>query len=346
MTESELEAPVVVKAEEPAVLSAEQLHLSIRVGGIFTPYARRTVDARYPSRDGSARFVHYTSAPAAIKIIRSKRLWMRNSTCMADYREVNHGYDILYRLFADERLRIDFISSLDACSSGVATEAINVFNLHWRHIQSDTYISSMSEHDEAEDLHGRLSMWRAFSPSTPRVAFVISVPWFSGAAQALKLIFSPVGYLTEAQARDELNLVIQTIKGEIDFLRTVDRQMLLNSVFSMLLAAVTCMKHEGFREEREWRAIYAPRVLGASSLMEQSIEVIDGVPQRVHLIPLDSSRSSAIEGLDFVRIFDRLIIGPSQFPLSMRDAFVEALGKAGVSDAGKRVFASQIPLRT
>jgi hypothetical protein len=46
-----------------------------------------------------ARFVHYTSAEAALKIIKSKRVWMRNTTCMSDYREVQYGYDILNRVF-------------------------------------------------------------------------------------------------------------------------------------------------------------------------------------------------------------------------------------------------------
>jgi hypothetical protein len=44
-------------------------------------------------------------------------------------------------------------------------------------------------------------------------------------------------------------------------------------------------------------------------------------------------------------MFDRLIIGPSPFPLPIADAFIEALSKAGVSDAGNRVFASGISIR-
>jgi hypothetical protein len=48
----------------------------------------------------------------------------------------------------------------------------------------------------------------------------------------------------------------------------------------MLLAGVTCLKHEGFREEREWRAIYCPRFY-PSPLMGSDIEVIGGVPQLV-----------------------------------------------------------------
>ena len=37
----------------------------------------------------------------------------------------------------------------------------------------------------------------------------------------------------------------------------------------MLVAGVTCLKHEGFHEEREWRVLYAPNRT-ASPLMEHS----------------------------------------------------------------------------
>lgn len=50
----------------------------------------------------AARFVHYTSTDAGLKIIDSKRLWMRNTTCMADSREVQHGYDIIRQIFSDK----------------------------------------------------------------------------------------------------------------------------------------------------------------------------------------------------------------------------------------------------
>ena len=55
----------------------------MKLEGIFVPYARKRRDEFY-ARGG--KFVHYTSADAAIKIIKDKRIWMRNTTCMSDYR--------------------------------------------------------------------------------------------------------------------------------------------------------------------------------------------------------------------------------------------------------------------
>ncbi len=61
----------------------ERFDLDARLESIFMPYARRQRDKFYDSgAKPAARFVHYTSAEAAFKIIESKRVWMRNTTCM------------------------------------------------------------------------------------------------------------------------------------------------------------------------------------------------------------------------------------------------------------------------
>ncbi len=113
----------------------------------------------------------------------------------------------------------------------------------------------------------------------------------------------------------------------------------------MLVAGVTCLKHEGFREEREWRAIYSPK-RNPSQLMESSTEVLAGIPQVVYKVPLDEKIAPELADLDLARVFDRLIIGPTQFAPAMYEAFVAALKKIGVADPEKRVVASNIPIRT
>jgi hypothetical protein len=52
--------------------------------------------------------------------------------------------------------------------------------------------------------------------------------------------------------------VIKKIRTNLDFLRSVDRSILVGTVFNTLMSAVSCLKHEGFHEEREWRVIYFP----------------------------------------------------------------------------------------
>jgi hypothetical protein len=334
-------------AESSLALTPEQIELEMRLESIFMPHARKQRDALYTAEasEFGPRFVHYTSAANALSIINTKRLWMRNATCMSDNREVSHGFDILNKFFIDEKRRNYFTKTLDACSDGAGVEAIGLFNRWLPQIRYNTYISSVSEHFASEDLHGRLSMWRAFGNSATRVAFVLRIPKFSGAAAALNLIFSPVAYLTESEVHATIQQVIDNIQENVLFLRILDRQVIVGYVFTMLLAGVTCLKHEGFKEEREWRAIYSP-AQRSSPFIQASTEIIGGVPQIIYQIPIDKTVSPTLEDLDIAAMFDRLIIGPSPYPLAMHEAFRVALAAVGVVDAGDKIVASGIPIRS
>ena len=81
---------------------------------IFLPYAFRSRDR---VRDNKGRFVHYTSAENALKIINTKTVWLRNTTCMTDYREVSHGLDALKRHFANSENKDIFVKALNECSA-------------------------------------------------------------------------------------------------------------------------------------------------------------------------------------------------------------------------------------
>jgi hypothetical protein len=315
-----------------------------RLESIFMPSARRARDSAY--QNGKARrFVHYTTAENALKIIKSKRIWMRNTNCMADFREVQHGFEILNKFFLDQAKVDAFNQALEACAPGAAQEAIRLFNGWWNDVRLNTYIASLSEHEDSEDLHGRLSMWRAFGGNTARVAIILNIPAASEAGAALNVAFNPVTYLNEQEVHTELDQVIQNIRNENAFLKTIGRPDLINYVFHMLISGAVCLKHEGFREEREWRAIYSPN-RSPSPLMQSDIEVVNGVPQTVYKVPLDASVSNALAGIDVSRIVDRLIVGPSPYPWVMYSAFAQALTEAGVQNAPTRVWTSGIPIRS
>ena len=323
---------------------SEQFEFWMRLGRIFMPQAHKQSEEFYGSK-AAARFVHYTSAEAAINIIRSKRVWMRNTTCMADYREVQHGFDMLAESLKDEARRKSLEERLDDLSPNLAQEAFDFFRQWWTNIRSSTYVTSISEHDDSEDVHGRLSMWRAFGGNAARVAIVLRLPWASNVTQALNLMFSPVAYLKQQDVDGVFATVLDNIRAEREFLHPLDRGILVNTVFNMLLAGVTCLKHEGFREEREWRVIYGPD-RAASPLMESAIEVVGAIPQTVYKIPLDAKKSDALSDLDLPRIFDRLIIGPSQFPWVMYEAFYKELKEVGVDRPEERISISGIPIRS
>ena len=100
-------------------ISPELMETLLKLEAIFMPHSTARRNVLYENRTKDyARFVHYTSADAALKIIKSKRVWMRNTTCMSDYREVQHGYDVLTKVFATNGNFGRFQSALDAFVPG------------------------------------------------------------------------------------------------------------------------------------------------------------------------------------------------------------------------------------
>ncbi len=317
---------------------------------IFHPYAMEQMEGFAKKRgDGQVSFVHYTSAKAALGIIQSKRVWLRNVTGMCDYSEVLHGQSLLGSVLHKDHEKglVALTEAVDGCAPGATAEAFQLFRQTWNDIHYNTYVTCISEHNKEEDEHGRLSMWRAFGGREVRVAIVFTFPYSLLRANVFSLVVSPVAYLGEQQLQTEVYRVVGKINQHRDFLKSVGREQIVTSLYNMLVAAVTCLKHEGFKEECEWRLIYAP-VRWPSPLIaqERSTEDIGGIPQIIYKIPFDANIPSAPEGLeqlDFSRLFDRLIVGPTVYPYSMLEAFVTALQKAGVPEP--RIVPSGIPIR-
>ena len=318
-------------------LDPEMQKIAKEASRIVMPYAWERRDAMEKAKQ---RFVHYTSAAAGLNIIRTKSIWMRNTTCMADYSEVQHG---LKKLTAEKNLK-PLIEFLDSEVSGVGREAVNLFDSWSNDTQFGTYIASISAHDDKEDVHGRLSMWRAFGGQTARVAFVLKIPENDVVGALLNLWISPVAYFSDAELSQELQRVLQNVRENRDALRQMPRQIIIGAIFYMLVSAVVCLKHDGFHEEREWRLVHSPKRM-PSKFMQSSIETVAGVPQHIYKIPIGGGPPDELNEIKIENLLDRVIIGPSPYPWAMYEAFVSALTDAGVSDAGKKVFVSGIPIR-
>lgn len=293
-----------------SIWTPQQMEFAIKIENILMPSVRRQRDLAYQNKL-SSQFVHYTSAESAIEIIKNKELWLRSTTCMDDYMEVQHGFQLINKFFSDETRKRSFIDALNLCHVDIGQQAIEQFNQWWRNIQFSSYIASVSKHDPTEDLHGRLSMWRGFGGNTARVAIVANFPWHSQSQAALQVMFNPVSYAGQEEVLQNLTNICSAIGSASEFLKTVPRQNLLAHILNMLITAVTCSKHEGFHEEREWRLLYSPEII-QSPLITRSTETVKGVPQIIYKLPLDSKQHPVLEGGDFSQIFERLIICSSR----------------------------------
>ena len=123
------------------------------------------------------------------------------------------------QFFSNPAKRDPFYRALDeVSSSGTTQEAVNRFDQWWNNIRFSTYIASISEHHRKEDLHGRLSMWRAFGGSgAARVAIVFRVPWVANGSAALNLMFNPVAYLREDEAHAAFGAATANITADLEF---------------------------------------------------------------------------------------------------------------------------------
>ena len=311
----------------------------IRLAGIFLPYA---VERQNIVQSNGIRFVHYTRADAAMNILKTKTVWMRKTSCMNDFMEVEHGLECLaeaYRGEAGNRLK----TALNGIFDGVSDEIEKLFNSWQPHFRTDTYITCFSEHLDAEDSFGRLSMWRAFSGATGIALVLNNAPFFSP-SNALKAISSPVAYLDDRAFQRELIKVVDGIENNADFVQAQGREAVIAYIFNAFKLAALCTKHPGFQEEKEWRVVYTPTIEKSSHLVKE-IQVIGGTPQPIYKIPLRNIPEEGLIGVDIPEFLERIIIGPTEYSSAMREAFETLLTDAGVDDPAQRVHVSDIPLR-
>jgi hypothetical protein len=294
--------------------------------------------------NGNNKFVHYTSAENAINILNSKTLWMRSPRCMNDYMEITFGHQQLVKFFNTKEHRARFVAALDAYEAGIAEEILNGFDEWWSKIQNDTFIASISIHPVSEDKHGRLSMWRAYGEQPAKAALVLNNPPKSN--KNLGLILSPAAYFTYEELEAELIKIITSIEDNIDYLNSLDKHTIFGTIITSLIILAVCLKHPGFKEEQEWRIIHLPQMTNSNSWINHSVETISGIPQVVYKMPLENNDELEITGLDVNELIDKVLIGPTQYPLAIFDAFCISMSEAGIEDPASKITISDIPLRT
>ncbi len=186
-------------------------------------------------------------------------------------------------------------------------------------------------------------MWRAYGGENG-IALVIK-PLIDHLRQTPQgITISPVAYFDADQFSAEFQRVVDGMMANRDLIASFPREHVLTTMFAVFKVAILCTKHPGFAEEREWRLFFHP-TLASSPLVEHSFESVRGVPQEVYKIKLENDPDNDIVRADIPTLIDRIIIGPTTQPLTLRQTFVKVLAEAGVPDADSRVWASLVPLR-
>jgi hypothetical protein len=318
----------------------------------LTPEQLRLAFAFYPEAlkqravlmQGNGRFVHYTRAENALKIIRNKKVWMRKPQWMNDYSEIEHGFRSLRYMFHEGEGGKRFKAALGAAFPDWTEKVLKPFDEWIGNYQRNSYVACVSGHDPRDDDGGRLTMWRAYCPNGEGVALVLKSTPFTTISDVLGAYSFPVSYRSQQEVDAFFGKIAENVERETDFIKNYPEQdrivALLHELFRF---EMLCTKHHSFLDEREWRIVYSPdRDNRPAKHLSKSVEIIGGAPQPVYSIPLEE-----LPGYDISipSILDRVIIGPSRFPEAVFESFVHELGVAGVEEPLEKVFYSGIPLR-
>lgn len=303
---------------------------------LFFPYFS---EKQKEVQDNRTRFVHYTSATTGLSIISKKQVWMRNCRVMNDFQEIQHGQRCVHYAWQKTDLGDRLKAALTAIDTRLVDEVAVRYDSTVKDQALETYLISVSEHGGGamnEDRYGRLSMWRAYGGST-NVALVLKSAAFFKDSSSLNAFVSPVLYGDEEHFASKFRQVVENVESNIERLRTYDVGEIASRLSNAMFFAALSSKHPGFSEEREWRILYSPTLFQSENI-GFDIEAPEGVPQKVYKLPLNKETM-------LTDLLEGVIIGPTEHPNTIREAYLEVLTREGFHHPDQIVKISNIPLR-
>ena len=293
------------------------------------------------------KLVHYTNADAASSILKNKEVWLRNVTTMNDFKEIQHGFECLQNAYL-KAVEMGLNNILDTICTGLSAKVYEMIQRGLeQELQKDTYILCLSEHiSPEEDNIGRLSMWRAYGSSNS-VAFVINTNnFFTDQADNLGIFATKINYYSKEDFESYFNKVIKRIEDSQKILEQFPSHLLERNILIWFMFLCISTKHPGFKEEKEWRVIYCPNIL-VSKVIEEARVSINCTPQKIYKLPLNGENPGEFTYYrpSASALINRLIIGPTAFPLVLEETFLALLNEAGVPNAEEKLITSDIPMR-
>jgi len=289
---------------------------------IFFPHNAHARDRAIAS---GGRFVYYTTTETAYLILKNREIWLRNTSVMNDYMEINHGLNCIVNSYRSS-IGQEFEAALDKCFSGISGEIRDLFNSWIPIIKQETYVISVSEHAAADDEFGRLSMWRAYGGNAG-VALVFNGGVMSRPSDALGAYSSPVAYLNSDGVAAELTKIKNAILENVEYVRSLGREGLKHAIFEAFRFAAICTKHPAFLEEKEWRVV-STKVLHDNPRLPPHVEIVGGIPQKVLKLKLEDHPDEGLYGLAIPSFIDRILIGPCEYSETIKRALTSLLGAA------------------
>ena len=308
-------------------------------------FSREFFEKIISAHNNDIKFVHYTSAEAAMNIIKSKEVWLRNTQCMNDYLEIQHGLDCLTKAFKNDEEGQPFQKTLEKLFPGFIKKFTDIFDSWIPAFQENTYIVCLSEHLPDENQFGRLSMWRAYGGELPVALVLNREPLLAQENNIFQLYTYPVSYLDPDKVKQELGRITKRVSSDREFIKKLGEESVINYLFDSFKSIILSTKHPGFKEEREWRVVYNSEHQ-PSKHIETEVVSINGIPQQIYKIPLAKNiPEEAFKGATILDLIDRIIIGPCNQQNILIKTFEKLLLDAGCENPAEKIEYSGIPLR-
>ena len=288
---------------------------------------------------------HYTSISTLNAIVQNDEVWLSNPMFMNDVEELRFGMlegaralqlsDAIRQACTDDERHKTLLSAFNHFYGKFAEE--HAF---------DTYIVCLSKH-HPEDNDGRLSMWRGYGSNGNGAAIVFDTSKLNY-NEASPLILAPVQYASTAQRHEWISKTLDGFAGLVraSDIPTEKLYLAAHALLERIKFFALFTKHDGFKEEEEWRVAYMPDRDREGRLRDMFHYAIGphGVEPKLRF------KMGPIEGIttnDFSlsKFIDRILLGPSLSNGLAITAVRRMLEQNGKLELCDRIRVSSTPYR-
>ena len=314
--------------------------LALRVRAVL----ERDLDDGWSDAQPPPALAHYTSLENLESIVASRQIWLSSPLLMNDHDEVSWGIDATSSILRNDRSLPGLLTKTRFDT--LLREFERLREEFTRTDLPDTYVFCLSEHS-AEQGDGLLSMWRGYGHDGKGVALILDVSGLSFLSET-PLILAKVNYLSDFERRSWISRTLLEFCRNEAALLLIDRDASLaaKELFDRILIASIYSKHQGFKEEREWRVCYLPD-RDTKGLLKRNLHYLNNARGIEPKLKLHLGIDPGVSGdLSLEKIVKQIILGPSPTSPLVEHAVKRMLQHNDAVALISKITSSAIPYRS